>query len=73
MSAYPDLSRIHDLVTLGAVIDGFLEEIGEFRPGEAWEDCGQRVKQESPDLADWLRQADHRWQEIESSSGAGAE
>ena len=63
----PDLDAITDNVRLGAVVDGYLEEIGEFRPGEAWEDCADRVVRRKLALAEWLRCADARWEQIAMS------
>ncbi len=68
----PDLPDALDLVRLGALVDAFLEEIGEFRPGEAWGDCAGRVEKEDPELAAWLREADKRWDAIEGAGSDGA-
>ena len=67
----PDLSGALDLVRLGATVDAFLEEIDEFRPGEAWSDCAGRVEKQDPELAAWLREADRRWDAIERAGGQG--
>ena len=67
----PDLGRETSLVRLGALVDGFLEDIGEFRPGEAWSDCAQRVEGCDPALAAWLREADRCWEAIERAGGDG--
>ena len=63
----PDLGAIINNVRLGALVDGYLEEIGEFRPGEAWGDCAVRVASCKPILAAWLNRADTRWEEIARS------
>jgi quercetin 2,3-dioxygenase len=66
MGRMPDLEKIDNLVCLGAIADGYLDEMGEFRPGESWSECATRVGSRSPDLAVWLRQADTRWDALEA-------
>ena len=61
----PDLKKIVSLVCLGAIADGYLDEIGEFRPGESWSECAARVERGAPVLAAWLREADARWDALE--------
>jgi len=63
----PNLEKIDNLVCLGAIADGYLDEIGEFRPGESWSECATRVGNRLPDLAMWLRQADARWDALEAA------
>ena len=41
----------HPRFRLGAMVDAFLEEIDEFRPGEAWSDCAGCVEKQDPELA----------------------
>ena len=62
--ALPRIDGMTDLVELGVQVDRHLEEIGEFRPGEAWGDCATRVDAMDPALASWLRTADRRWDEL---------
>ena len=66
----PGLDALADHVRLGATVDAYLEEIGEFRPGEAWGDCANRVQPADPGLAAWVRHADARWDEIDRAGQA---
>lgn len=66
----PCLAEVTELVHLGVVVDAYLEDIGEFRPGEAWGDCAARIAAEEPALAEWLREAERRWDELDSHSSS---
>ena len=63
----PNLEKTDSLVCLGALADGYLDEIGEFRPGESWSECATRIGKRLPDLVMWLRQADARWDALEAA------
>ena len=69
----PDLGKITSLVCLGAIADGYLDEIGEFRPGESWSECAARVAGRTPELAAWLRDADARWDILEKATLSGSD
>lgn len=69
--ALPPINRIRSNVRLGVLADAFLDRIGEFRPGEAWEECADRLRSRDPELADWLMAVEKRWAVNEARQGQG--
>ena len=65
-SVFPPIDTVTTLVQLGVVVDSYLEQIGESRPGEAWSDCATRIEGRDPGLSAWLRHAERRWEEMDS-------
>jgi hypothetical protein len=67
--ALPPINRTRSNVRLGVLADAFLDGIGEFRPGEAWEECADRLRARDPELAYWLVAVERRWAVNEAREG----